>query len=794
MSDLKKPPPSPMMTVDDAKRIRAVFPAEMLELPKWVAYRMVWKAALGKFDKIPVNPNTGYNAKTNVPTTWGSFDIAVKLALKRKLGGVGFVFKKDDPYVGIDLDKCVNGEGEIEPWATEIITELNSYTEKSPSGKGYHIIGQGKLPPQGRRNGKVEMYETGRFFTVTGLVEGPGQLRDIQKALDELHARLFKKPKGPSSHSRKASKYLSDDELIAKALKATNSTKFNALWSGDWKSQGYPSISEADQALCNLLGWWTNYNPARIDALFRQSALFRSEKWDKPHHADGKTYGQGTIDNAVEGHSSNEGYNPNTAKGRSYTRRKKKTPIKVGGYYLTEIGNAERLVAKHGINLHFCHEWSKWLVWDERRWDEDKKGQVNQLAKETVRAIYADAQDASQEDREVLIDHARRSETANKIRAMISLAASESSVPVLSSELDKGTFLLSVNNGTLDLTTGDLHNHNRHDMITKLAPVDYDPLAQCPVWEAFLFRIMSGNQAVITFLQRCVGYSLTGDVGEQALFFLYGTGANGKTTFLKTLLDMMGEYGKQAEPGLLIQKNLESHPTGVAELSGSRFVSTTEVEEGRRMAETLVKQMTGGDRQKGRFMRQDWFEFEPTYKLWLAANHRPVIRSTDYGMWRRIRLIPFEVCIPVEEQDKKLPSKLKKELPGILTWAVKGCIEWQLEGLGEPTEVKNATNLYQEEMDVLGGFISEICVLHPDAIVKVAKLYKRYKEWCDQNKEMAFSQRRFGSMLVERGFVRKRGAKGVWIWCGIGEGDVTGGYVTNTSELDLVDPEDIEYP
>lgn len=329
MSEAQHKPPPHVMTQEDVERIKTHFPEEMILLHQWVPYSLRWSEKTGKFDKIPMNPKTGYNAKSNKPETWGSFDVAVKRALNRKLGGVGFVFSKNDPYVGIDLDKCISEDGEVESWASEIIAALNSYTELSPSGKGYHIIGRGQLPARGRRKDRIEMYDSNRFFTVTGLDYGVGKMRDLQEELNALHTKVFRKdrPKrilGPPNGRNPPS--LTDDDLINKAIRSSSGNKFDALWRGDWERASYPSQSEADQALCNHLAWWTNYDAIRLDALFRRSGLFRPEKWDKQHYSNGRTYGQGTIENAVTGHSLGDGYDPNISH-RSISSRKKNSKI-----------------------------------------------------------------------------------------------------------------------------------------------------------------------------------------------------------------------------------------------------------------------------------------------------------------------------------------------------------------------------------------------------------------------------------------------------------------------------------
>lgn len=437
-------------------------------------------------------------------------------------------------------------------------------------------------------------------------------------------------------------------------------------------------------------------------------------------------------------------------------------------FNVTDLGNAGRLVAQHGKDLRYCHPWGKWLVWDGRHWRIDDTAEVERRAKETVRSIYAEAaREPDDKRREALAKHAVRSESASRISAMIDLARSEPGIPILPHEIDADPYLLGCLNGTLDLRTGTLRPHRREDFITKLVPVEYNPNAKCPLWHAFLWRIMDGNENLIRWLQKAVGYCLTADVSEHVLFILHGVGANGKSVFLRTLLNLLGPYGKPTDPDLLLARYGEAHPTGIADLMGARLAVTIETDEGRRMNETLVKWLTGGDKLKARFMRQDFFEFEPTFKLWIATNHKPMIRGTDDGIWRRLRLIPFAVTIPEHERDPKLIEKLKAELPGILRWAVEGCILWQQEGLGMPDEVRAATQAYRQEMDVLAQFLAECCVLEPNAKVFAKHLYPAYVKWCEENGERPLTQTAFGTRMAERGFEKVRWGPG-WVYRGVG--------------------------
>jgi len=403
-------------------------------------------------------------------------------------------------------------------------------------------------------------------------------------------------------------------------------------------------------------------------------------------------------------------------------------------FYCTDVGNAKRLVKQHGATLRYCYPFSNWLSWDGKRWQVDDTGEAARRAKDTIARVRIEA--ALQKDkatRDALWNHAKISESDAKLRAMLSQAQSEVGIAIKPDDLDSNPFLLTANNGTLNLQNGDLRPHRQTDLITKLAPVDYDPQAECPLWEAFLATIMGSKPGLINFLRRAIGYSLTGDTSERALFIMYGSGANGKSTALETIRALLGDYAARTPAETLLARRDNAIPNDVAKLKGARFVSASETDEGRRLAEAQIKDLTGGDTISARFMRAEWFDFKPECKLWLSTNHRPVVRGTDKAIWDRLKLIPFDVRIPEEKQDRKLLSKLKAELPGILAWAVRGCLEWQAEGLGVPDEVRNATGDYQSEMDVLAAFIADCCVLTPNAQASATSLYQSYKRWCDDS-------------------------------------------------------------
>jgi putative DNA primase/helicase len=418
----------------------------------------------------------------------------------------------------------------------------------------------------------------------------------------------------------------------------------------------------------------------------------------------------------------------------------------------TDMGNASRFVSDHKTRIRYCYPWNKWLVWNGIRWESDVSGSVTLLGKTTVRRIYGEAEVvADEKERVALAEWAMKSEAQARVMAMVELAKCE--VSVQPTALDTDAWLLNTENGLLSLKTGELREHDSAKMCTKLAPVIADPSAECPAFDAFLTTILPDLE-VRRFLQRYLGSALTGAIRDHVFAIFWGSGGNGKTTLLEAVRYVMGDYAKQIPTDLLMEKQNDAHPTERTTLLGLRLAIASETEKGKSLAEALVKSLTGGERIPARFMHGDWFEFEPTHKLILCTNHRPNIKGTDEGIWRRIHLVPFTVTIPKEDRDPHLLEKLREEGAGILRWLVEGCLSWQEQGLAAPTAVLDATAAYRSQSDVVGHFLSEKCELKRTAMVSAADLYRTYETWCETNGERPASKKAFGLEMGERNFER----------------------------------------
>lgn len=442
-------------------------------------------------------------------------------------------------------------------------------------------------------------------------------------------------------------------------------------------------------------------------------------------------------------------------------------------FNLTEMGNAERLVYKNGKDLKYCIEFEEWLIWNGNTWIEDKRRQIERVAIKTFRGMYAEAsQEEDMDKRGQIVKWAQTSERSSVF--LNSIARAQAMLPINQEELNSHGYLLNCKNGVVDLKTGRLLEHDRNYLMTKNTHISYDKNASCPTWINFLEGIMvdeEGNvkKDLINFLQKAIGYTLTGNTSEQVAFFLWGTGRNGKSTFINIIKEILGDYGKQTNSDTFTSKmNDNGINNDIARLHGARFVSAVESEDGQKLSEALIKQLTGGEPITARFLRKEFFEFNPEFKIFFTTNHKPIVKGDDEGIWRRIRLIPFTHTIPKEEVDKQLPEKLRAELPGILRWAVEGCLKWQEDGLGEPEEVKAATDEYKDEMDLLSNFLDECCVKIPTAKVVASEIHKAYLKWAEETGEYPMKLRTFSSRLQMRGFSKKKSTGNRTYFFGIG--------------------------
>jgi putative DNA primase/helicase len=439
---------------------------------------------------------------------------------------------------------------------------------------------------------------------------------------------------------------------------------------------------------------------------------------------------------------------------------------------LNDLGNARRLIAAHGGDLLFNVTRGTWLVWNERWWAPGNIA-AEALAKRTIADEYTKLAAFEKRDSTDLFRHLRQSGNAPRIAGMLKLGQSEDGIVVDHTRLDQRPMLLNVGNGTLDLKTGRVRDFCRTDLLTRGIDIKYDASAEAPLFWAFLKRFLPSS-AMRKFVQRAVGYSLTGDVGERVLLLLNGPGGNGKSTLLDTITTLMGDYAATIRPESLLVKKFaaDAIPNDIAMLVDKRLVATSEFERHHRLDEPLVKRMTGGGEPlTARFMRQDWFTFHPRFKLWVGTNHLPRIRGTDQAIWDRVLVVPFNVRIPDAEKELNYFERhLRAELPGVLRWAVQGCLDWQHDGLAPPDEVRVATSSYRDNEDWLGRFLVDRCAEGQEMTVSGQALYDSYKEWAEDDGVTPLSQKAFGDQLRARGFenFKNRGDGNRSWWRGLG--------------------------
>lgn len=739
-------------------------PDDLKQLKNWCVWK--FEKRNGKRTKIPFNAETGEFAKSNDKSTWSSYETAVNA---EGVDGIGFFF--EPPYLGIDIDDIDDDLHRFKQGdkLDNIVSEFNeafkSYTEVSPSGNGLHIIVKGKIPGSRRRKGNIEMYDSGRFFTMTG--KNIGKYKDVTEVSEQVFKTIYEKylpdntVKYPTTNNYQQNIHnLSEIDVINEIYKSKQAKLFDDLMKGNYEPY-YTSHSEADMALANILAFWCARDYSQMDSIFRQSNLYR-DKWDEKRK--NSTYGEQTLFKAIN--EANNIYTPKQqtddnplryALSKLFDNQEETKEYPIRSY--DDTGNADRFIDRYGNLYKYSYIANKFYIYDGMKWKVDDKGSIRKLIDEMIESIKNEkvlhSEDVTEEEaREVFQKYYKKTRgTQAKKNIMNELMHRRPATP---DEFDKDDMLLNVANGYIDLTSRELYKHDINKMFSQITNTDYTEKMQPAVWLDFLNDIFAGDKAVIRYIQKALGYSLTGSTREQIMFILFGKGRNGKSIFVEVISEILGDYSNNMQAKSLMVKKNDNINTDIARLSKARFVTSSEPNEGFRFDEGLIKQLTGGDKVTARFLYAEEFEYTPKFKIWVSTNHKPIIRGTDDGIWRRLVLIPFDVQIPEEKVDKDLKYKLLREAPAILNWMAEGAYMWMQEGLAMPEKLKEAVQKYRNEMDTLGQFIEDCCKVDKNSSEKVSNLHQAYKTWSNDNltSTKVLGMKSFSQKMEER-FVKE---------------------------------------
>lgn len=723
--------------------------------------------------KVPCD-RFGKRVNAHDPQNWLTFHLLCRtLAMPSNLRP-GFVLTEDDQLFLLDLDNARDPEtGELSPDAQEAINLFRGAGfEVSISGTGIHIIARCDARKLGdRRNkwadGKYEWYVHKRFVAL-GTNQSGDPAMDCTRQLDALVPRrgttgasspLKKQMQPANPHETCPSSVwdgpTEDDELVEKMLFSRGSLKsafgykarFSELWNADLDALGkhFPADdgkrpcdwSSADLALFSRLAFWTGKDVTRMIRLYKTSALaaVRGEKSERPDYllrtaraaaaSCTDVYSAGKTSNALVGGAAVDG-----------DLSDHELALHLFNHYWAE-------------SARFIVEQGKWMFWEGKRWVVDHSKQRHL---QLVRAQLSELAETWNDPR-----IARKLKSKRKIDEITALMKSNPGATVMAEDLDRDPMLLGVPSGVVDLRTGELREAKRSEYITKSTAVDPAPKGARPEpWIRFLHRIMDGDVDMVRYLQRIAGYALTGSTEEHAMFFALGSGRNGKSTFLNTLIHVQGPYAGQAQSDLFLQKLGSDHPTGLAALNGKRLVRSSELPVGRTWNDTLLKQITGGDPVTAHFMRQDDFTYVPQFTLVIDANNAPSFHGIDEAIRRRFKVIPFSVTIPESEVDNSLPEKLKEVASEILRWCIDGAVDWLTNGLCEPAKVVNATAEYFEIEDLLGEFISDTYTKDASSCVPAGEFRNAFCEHLELNGQIHWKANTLGKEMKKRGFAPKK--------------------------------------
>jgi putative DNA primase/helicase len=780
-------------------------PSELKVLKRWVCFK-VEGLENGKTTKRPYNALNGGLARVNDELTWTNFNTALKGCVKYKCDGIGFILGHG--IFGIDLDNHPDEDGtyplsdeEFKILTDEFVTTLDSYSERSQSGKGVHIICQGILPPGSRRKkgSPVEMYDKSRFFAFTGDVIHNVPINNREKEVVSLWEKYVKSDvvvnNGRERKIVPDELKLDDKEVIETALSSSSGEKFyRYYYDGDISMNGNDH-SSADMSFCCMLAFWCNGDEEQMDRIFRNSALYR-EKWDK--YRGEKTYGEITIEAACR--QTPDGYVKQEIV-KSTIKNKDKKPLLENvkseqaemnldafgepifkikkifkSYTYSDTGNAERFYDYFGELFKYNVTDKTWFFWTGKTWIKDSKDIIRKYANKFIEILHEEEERLYKEQAELeaigkkdaakmiekKLDACRKNtaRVANKAGkdAMLSELKVLYDIPLENWEFNQDDFLLNTDSGVVDLRSGNVYPFDKEKLMTKNTghKVSFE---EPTTWLKFLYSVFDcgdddETNSLIESLQTCLGYSLTGSVREQVMFLLYGGGSNGKSVLTETIAHIIGDYSDNIASSTLMQQKGTQGSTNfsLAKLQTCRFVETGETDEGGKLAEAQLKILTGGDQIAAQFKFGNEFSYKPKFKIWMSTNNPPIIRGTDFGIWRRVIVFEFKNTFTGDKKDKDLPDKLKAEADKILGWLIQGCLKYlKANKLLIAKSQITALELYKESMDVVAQFLRKECILHDERCVECKMLYNHYKEWALNNTDYVMKERKFSTELKNKG-------------------------------------------
>ena len=766
-------------------------PRELKESVPFCTWKFEKRKGEKKPTKVPYNPRTGSKASTNNPATFSDFTAAMKAYTIGGYDGIGI--RVSNGIGAIDIDHCIRDDGTLNDAADQVLRMFpTAYFEKSPSGKGlrgfFHIDPDFAYDKTiyyiNNRSLGLEVYipgSTNRFVTITGDEYRKGDVPDDMDAVQMLLDTLMKRKTIVENKYIEPCSYLNDEQVIAHASKSPTGEKFRDFLDGNW-SDYYDNQSDADMSFVMMLAFWCGNDGEQIDRIFRSSGMMRP-KWDRKQ--SGSTYGAITIKNAVA--VNREIYVPVRDAGameefddlddvaemhalfrpdlnRVRLTLEEMAPHTNLKYGHEEIGMGNAFADYYKPIARFNRDRGIWYVFDGTVWRPDEGGlAVAELAKILADRLYTFALKISDEDlRNRYIKRVQRLQLRRNRRTMIEDAKSVYPLDMLSFDQDK--MLFNCKNGTLDLRTLDFRPHDPEDYLTMLSGVNYDPDAECPRWTQFVDEVMMNDKDLAFYLQKSLGYALTGDTSLECLFILFGaTSRNGKGTTMETFLKLMGDYGKTSNPEMLSTKfgsvSSASGPSEeIARLAGVRFVNISEPEKRISFNAALVKRMTGNDTLNARFLHENSFDFKPMFKIFINTNYLPTVSDMTLFDSGRLKTVPFSRHFDEKEQDKGLKAFFAEEenQSAILNWCIEGLKGYKKTGLIPPKAVEEATAEYRRDSDRIGQFIEAWLEEGEQYEVRTSAVYKVYGQWCDKYGYHVENARNFNNALSTHYVIKKK--------------------------------------